>query len=108
MSFLFFIYPLSFFTHILQLILFTYVLFFTSDLYLPLSIDNIIFLFQIDTDNITNGFIRLENSPESFHNMGRLAIYYNGSFGGVCDNRFNERASNVACNELGYEYGGGM
>lgn len=40
--------------------------------------------------------------------MGRLAIYYNGSFGGVCDNRFNERASNVACNELGYEYGGGM
>lgn len=40
--------------------------------------------------------------------MGRLAIYYNGSFGGVCDNTFVGNAPNVACNELGYEYGGSM
>lgn len=96
------------FIHILTSILFTSVLFITEYFYLTLSTNKIIFLFHIYTDNITNGFIQLENSPEFYLNMGRLAIYYNGSFGGVCDNTFVENASNVACNELGYEYGGSM
>ena len=110
----FFIHPLSsvcsFFSSYLHLtlILFTSVLFIAEYFYLPLSTNKIIFYFIIYTDNITNGFIQLENSPEFFLNMGRLAIYYNGSFGGVCDNSFVENAPYVACNELGYEYGGSM
>jgi len=33
---------------------------------------------------------------------GRLEIYYDGTWGTVCNNEFNDVAAKVACNGLGF------
>jgi len=35
---------------------------------------------------------------------GRLEVYYNETWGTVCDNGFNDIAAKVACNGLGFGY----
>lgn len=37
------------------------------------------------------------------NNTGRLEICYDGEWGAVCDDLFNNRAAAVACRELGFE-----
>jgi len=37
-------------------------------------------------------------------NAGRLEIYYNGAWGTVCDNDFNDIDAKVACNMLSFRY----
>jgi len=39
-------------------------------------------------------------SPRS----GRLEVYYNGEWGTVCDDFFNDVTARVACNTLGFGY----
>ena len=35
-------------------------------------------------------------------NEGRLLVYYDGEWGLVCENNFNEEDANVACRQLGF------
>jgi len=41
-----------------------------------------------------------------FNYVGRLEIFYNGEWGTVCDDGFNDEAASVACNNLGFGYAG--
>ena len=37
---------------------------------------------------------------------GRLEVYYNRTWGTVCNDRFNDTAAKVVCNSLGFGYVG--
>lgn len=47
--------------------------------------------------------IRLENGENSM--SGRVEIYYNGEWGTVCDDGFDNREATVVCRNMGYIYG---
>jgi len=49
--------------------------------------------------------VRLAGVNYSQPNAGRLEVYYNDTWGTVCDDRFDYRNAQVACRMLGYEYG---
>ena len=36
---------------------------------------------------------------------GRLQVFQNGGFGGVCDQEFGDAGATVACRQLGFESG---
>ena len=45
--------------------------------------------------------VRLAGGSER---AGRLEVYYNGVWGTVCDDYFNDVDARVACNSLGFGY----
>ncbi|XP_033729138.1 scavenger receptor cysteine-rich type 1 protein M160-like [Pecten maximus] len=47
--------------------------------------------------------LRLENGL--YNNSGRLGVYHNGQWGGVCEYGWNYNDANVACRMLGYTNG---
>jgi len=46
--------------------------------------------------------VRLVNGSSSYE--GRLEVYYNSTWGTVCDDSFEDVDARVACNSLGYGY----
>ena len=46
------------------------------------------------------GRVRLADS--SVPTDGRLEVYYNGAWGTVCDDNFDDQDASVACNMLGF------
>jgi len=46
--------------------------------------------------------VRLAGS--SLNNTGRLELNYNGSWGTVCDDYFDDRDAAVVCNSLGFGF----
>jgi len=47
--------------------------------------------------------VRLAGSQEN-PREGRLEVFYNGTWGTVCSNRFNDLAAKVACFQLQFGY----
>ena len=47
-----------------------------------------------------DGALRLSSGLLS--SSGRLEVYYNGEWGTVCNNLFNQTDADVACRQLGY------
>ena len=44
---------------------------------------------------------RLEDGPPN-SKSGRVGVFYNGEWGTVCDDNFEENDAKVLCNSLGY------
>ena len=44
---------------------------------------------------------RLEDGPAN-SKSGRVGVFYNGEWGTVCDDNFEENDAKVLCNSLGY------
>ena len=56
-----------------------------------------------DTDTDTEGDLRIEGG--SSDSRGRLEIFHDGVWGGVCDDDFGHVDAGVACRQLGYATG---
>ena len=57
----------------------------------------------------TDGAVRLipgtsaNSMTDPGGSAGRLEIYYQGTWGTVCDDGFDQRGADVVCHQLGYE-----
>ena len=50
-----------------------------------------------------DGALRLGSYHSSYTTSGRLEIYYNGEWGTVCDDSFDQTDADVACRQLGFD-----
>lgn len=49
-----------------------------------------------------NGDVRLDSLEGSTENVGRVEVYYDGSWGTICDDQFNLDDAHVICRQLGF------
>ena len=70
----------------------------------PQSCDNVLNCLQTIAfvEDLSNFAVRLINSIGNNSNEGRLEIYYSGSWGTVCGDRFTDENARVACASLRY------
>ena len=60
-------------------------------------------LLSVAARGASDGDLRIEDGPSGSH--GRLEIFHDGEWGGVCDDDFDDTDAGVACRELGYTWG---
>ena len=60
------------------------------------------------TPTLQNGDVRLINAADNTNISGRLEVYYQGQWGTVCDDGFNNNAASVVCRQLGFNPAGAI
>ena len=53
----------------------------------------------------SDGDLRIEDGPSGSRSHGRLEVFHEGEWGGVCDDFFGAQEATVACRQLGYTEG---
>ena len=60
----------------------------------------VVFRFSVVISELT---VRLQG-PSSPDGLGHVEIFYNGTWGTICDNSWNFNNTRVVCHQLGYKY----
>ena len=60
--------------------------------------------YDIGSDNCSTGDVRLSEGKHD--NEGRVEVCIGGRWGTICDDKWDDKAATVVCQQMGYSHGG--